>query len=84
MKTGPENRMQAVFTANCVGCGFSSSIVGVINSLRNKKIIIVIVINLRRKDHSVSILQSKVIVTASILMRVKFWKVFKENVLCEC
>ena len=35
VKTGPENRMQAVFTANCVGCGFSSSIVGVINSLRN-------------------------------------------------
>ena len=35
VKTGSENRMQAVFTANCVGWGFSSSIVGVTNSLRN-------------------------------------------------
>ena len=35
VKTGPANRMQAVFTANCVGWGFSSSIVGVTNSLRN-------------------------------------------------
>jgi len=35
VKTGPENRMQAVFTANAVGCGFSSSSVGVINSPRN-------------------------------------------------
>ena len=35
VKTDLENRMQAVFTANGGGCGFSSSIVVVINSLRN-------------------------------------------------
>ena len=39
MKTGPGKRTHAVLIANVVGCGFSSSNVGVINSVKTKEVI---------------------------------------------